>query len=130
MTVICPGATCTGQVGVLQLEQGAPGSRVLKALFFERSQKAGADPRYGQTDNVDLTVDWQPAPLADSLLLGALPPGPRRSLVRGELPGVQLYVASYRVGRPPAAAGAPVRLMLSGASGRRSAARLIGEESP
>ena len=129
MTIICPGSSCTGQVGALTLDGNPPRARSLDAFFFDRGQKATAVPQFGRTGDVDLTVDWQSAPLGESLLLGALPTPIRKSILRGDVAGLQLYVASYRVGRPPSAQGAPVRVLLSGADGRRSPARLIGEES-
>ena len=47
-----------------------------------------------------------------------------------EVAGLNLSVASYRVRRPPSANGRLLRLVLLGPGGRRSPARLVGEESP
>ncbi len=129
LTVSCPGATCTGQVGVLRLESGAPASRTLEAEFLEPEQPPTEAPRYGRTGDVDLTVDWHEAPLGESLLLGALARDVRRAVLRGDAAALRLFVASYRVRRPPSARGQPLRLRLLGPAGRESPSRLVGEES-
>ena len=101
MTVTCPGSVCTGRVGVLGLASGAPGSRTLEAQFYALDQKQGDAPRFGKTRDIDITVDWHAAPVEESLLVGALDEDARRAVLRGDVGGLSLNVASYRVRRPP-----------------------------